>query len=321
MKQRIYLRTCRARLSYCGPCAERRAFGCQDRYFGPLVLACVVAGALRTRLEHRIENAVRPFLPERLKVLLRHLRFVGEQRLFRPYTQTMTIGGLSFEFFVGDKVGQRWYGESSTRGLGPEMQFIRDRMIEPGDVAFDCGAHHGMNTILLANWVGETGKVIAFEASPHNAAILRKNIELNHLSQVRCENKAIAAQPGVVHMTEESNARVTLRQGLGESIEAIHIDHYVDEKPTFLKIDVEGFEVDALKGALRVFALRPKFMIEVHTRTLTNFNTNVEELLSLIDLDAYEVWIQWEENDSPVPFKKTDRITDRVHLFGLPKAT
>jgi hypothetical protein len=52
-----------------------------------------------------------------------------------------------------------------------------------------------MNTIFiffLANCVGNTGKVIAFKASPDNSAILRKHIELNHLSLVR--NNAIATQ-------------------------------------------------------------------------------------------------------------------------------
>lgn len=280
-----------------------------------------MAGAQRKRLERGVENAVRAVLPERLKVVLRRLRFARAQRSFRPYLQPMNIEGVSFEFYVGDAVGRRWYTGSATHALGPEMRFVRDRMIRPGDVALDCGAHHGMNTILLASWVGETGKVIAFEASPQNSTILRKNVELNHLSQVRCENKAIAAQPGVVHITEESNARVTPGQGLGESVEAISIDQYVDQKPTFVKIDIEGFEVEALKGAQRVLASQPKFLIEVHTKTLANFNTNVDELLSLIDLDSYDVWIQWKDTDAPVPYRKTDRITDRVHLFGLPKAS
>jgi FkbM family methyltransferase len=279
-----------------------------------------MVGTLRTRLKRDVEGALRTLLPEPLKVPLRRLRFAIGERSFRPYTQTLTVGGISFEFFVGDVIGQRWYGGPATRSLNPEDDFIR-RMLQPGDTAFDCGAHHGMTTILLANWVGETGKVIAFEASPHNAAILRKNIELNHLSQARCENTAIAAQPGVVRMTEESNTRVTPSQHLGKKVEAVQLDQYLDEKPTFVKIDIEGFEVEALKGAQRVLALRPKFVIEVHTKTLANFNTNVEELLSLIDLDAYDVWIQWDDNEAPVPYQKNDRITDRVHLFGLPKTS
>jgi FkbM family methyltransferase len=279
-----------------------------------------MVGTLRKRLMRDVEGVARTLLPERLKVPLRRLRFAIGERSFRPYTQTMTIEGMPFEFYFGDVVGQQWYGGPAIRSLTPENDFIR-RMVEPGDTAFDCGAHHGMTTILLGNWVGKTGKVIAFEASPHNSAILRKNVELNHLSQVRCENKAIAAQPGVVRMTEESNTRVTPSQRLGKEVEAVQLDQYVDEKPTFVKIDIEGFEVEALKGAQRVLALRPKFLIEVHTKTLANFNTNVEELLSLIDLDAYDVWIQWNETEAPVPFNKSDRITDRVHLFGLPKAS
>lgn len=257
-------------------------------------------------------------MPERLKVPLRRFRFAIGERSFRPYSMQLTIDGLSLQFYIGDAVGNSWYGGSPTRSLSPENAFIRD-MIKPGDTAFDCGAHHGMTTILLANWVGKAGTVVSFEASPHNASILRKNIELNDLSQVRCENKAIAAAPGVVRITEESNTRVTPNQRLGEEVEAVQIDQYLNYKPAFVKIDIEGFEVEALKGAQQVLALRPKFAIEVHTKTLANFDTSVEELLSLIELDKYDVWIQWNDSEQPVPYSASDRISDRVHLFGIPK--
>ncbi|WP_082696561.1 FkbM family methyltransferase [Mycobacterium sp. IS-1590] len=282
-----------------------------------------MAGSIRTRLNRDVNDALRAILPERLKVSLKRLRFAVEERSFRPYTQKVTFDGRSFAFYVGDAMGHRWYGGPEVRELSPELAFIRDRMVRPGDVALDCGAHHGMATILLADWVGRDGKVIAFEASPHSAAILRKNVELNHLSQVRCENMAIASQPGVVRITEESNTRVTPSERLGQQIESINIDQFVNEKPTFLKIDIEGFEVEALKGAQQVLALHPKFMIEVHTKTLVNFDTSLDELLSLIDFDSYDVWIQWNDEDSPVPYLNSDRerITDRVHLFGLPKAS
>jgi len=61
-------------------------------------------------------------------------------------------------------------------------------MVNSGDVVLECGSHHGYTTLLLASWVGEEGKVFAFEASRYNFKILTKNIEINQLNNLTQKN-------------------------------------------------------------------------------------------------------------------------------------
>lgn len=99
---------------------------------------------------------------------------------------------------VRDLTSAYWpifYDESSWGPDGdddwPEMCFIRDHIIRPGDVVLECGAHHGYVTTLFSTWVGSAGKVICFEPHPNNANILQRNIELNALGNVVLERKAV----------------------------------------------------------------------------------------------------------------------------------
>lgn len=73
------------------------------------------------------------------------------------------------------------------------MQFAKGKLIQPGTVAIECGAHHGSESILLSRWVGDAGKVIVIEPMPDNIAILKKNIELNDLKNVTLIEKAASS--------------------------------------------------------------------------------------------------------------------------------
>jgi hypothetical protein len=98
------------------------------------------------------------------------------------------------------------------------------------------------------------------------------------------------------------------------------LDEYKQLNPTFLKIDVEGFEVQVLQGAKQVLSTRPKLAIEIHTDILSKYGTNVQDLLRLIDLENYKLWIQWEDGKVPEEYDLRTPIEKRVHLFGIPLA-
>ena len=104
---------------------------------------------------------------ERVRRTVRRLRFRADATRFAPYVISKRFDETQFKFLIGDACGREWY-ESAAIGNTQEMRFIRDRMIEPGDVILECGAHHGYTTLLLANWVGTRGRVLAFEPSHHN---------------------------------------------------------------------------------------------------------------------------------------------------------
>jgi hypothetical protein len=98
----------------------------------------------------------------------------------------------------------------------------------------------------------------------------------------------------------------------------VALDTYAGEKPTLVKIDVEGFEVEVLRGAKTILSTRPKLVLEIHTTELAGFGTSVDELFTLIDALSYRWWIQRDDAGEPVEFDLKSPLTDRCHLFGLP---
>jgi FkbM family methyltransferase len=269
-----------------------------------------------------MENAgstAKQYVPEFLKVRLKRAIHFFRNRNFKPYIKKKNVEGVLFDFWIGDPAGRDWYDLQCTDPAWPELKFLKDNMIQPGDVILECGAHHGCSAIVLSHWVGDQGKVIAFEPLPANAEIIRKNLEMNGIENVTLEAKAVGATSGKkVRINQASNSSVTaFDQGI--EVELTCLDEYEHANPTFLKLDVEGFEAEVLRGAQRILRNRPKLAIEVHTEELPKYGTSVQGVLSLIDLQSYEWWIQWDDDRDPEPYSPTIPITRRVHLFGIPR--
>src|SRR5581483_645748 len=65
------------------------------------------------------------------------------------------------------------------------------------------------------------------------------------------------------------------------------LDNYVDLRPDFLKIDIEGAEIDALESAQKLLEHRPNVYVEVHTTFFERFGRRVEEIFELLPLNDY----------------------------------
>ncbi|MCJ7662339.1 MAG: FkbM family methyltransferase, partial [Anaerolineales bacterium] len=242
-----------------------------------------------------ISEHVKALIPEPIELILRRMRRYShsfQEQRFKPYIIKKNVEGVVFDYWIGDITGRQWYeiNDPDWIEMKLEMRFIRDHLIQPGDVILECGAHHGRSTIVLSNWVGSEGKVVAFEPHPKNAENLQKNIDLNNLRNIILEQKAVGQRNGRIQITGESNSLV-ITKGTGVEVEMTSLDEYFDLNPTFLRIDVEGFEVEVLKGAKNILATRPKLAIEIHTRTLKHFDSSVDDLFNLIDVEQYDLWI------------------------------
>lgn len=146
----------------------------------------------------------------------------------------------------------------------PLTKFIAQH-VNPGHVAFDIGANIGYFTLLLAQRVGETGKVIAYEANPEVFGFIRDNIAMNYFLP-RCEliNKAVSSTHGTLslHVIEgypsftsavsraEEYVKVYPDAVKSVTVEAEPIDVHAGKYPKirFIKMDIEGGEYDALMG-------------------------------------------------------------------------
>lgn len=269
----------------------------------------------------RIVSAVKKILPSRLRRALGRALYPYRQgsRFFTPYVTKKEMEGVSFDFLIGDRTGRDWYDRVCINNpIWLEMRFIRDNVIDEGDVVFECGGHQGCSTILLSSWVGDDGKVVTFEPSPPNFAILEKNVRLNHLKNVLPKREAVGAESGTITFDESSTA-VTVK-GKGVDVMVSRLDDYAHLNPTFLKIDVEGFEMHVLQGAKKILARRPKLALELHTELLPRYGASLEAILSLIGVENYRVWVQWKDDQQPQEFDVRTPIASRVHLFFVPKA-
>jgi FkbM family methyltransferase len=118
----------------------------------------------------------------------------------------------------------------------------------------DVGANIGAYTVLAA---GVTkARVIAFEPNPRTFSQLRKNLEINQISeQVRTVNAAVGRSPAKLRLTDDLGTENYVITGAGAGIEVPvwPLDEQLGGAiPKLLKIDVEGFETEAFAGAARL---------------------------------------------------------------------
>jgi len=146
-------------------------------------------------------------------------------------------------------------------------------LLGDGEVLFDVGANLGFFTVLGARLVGPSGRVVAFEPHPANVALLARNVELNGFANVTVVAKVVSDASGERLLGGSNTALASVLAAAGEApdaiqIPAVSIDDFVagGPAPNVVKLDVEGHEVQALRGMARTLALhRPVIVCELHT--------------------------------------------------------
>ena len=153
---------------------------------------------------------------------------------------------------------------------------VISRYIKPGSTAYDLGANYGMYTLFLARLVGPSGRVYAFEPDTEVLSSLNEQLVLNRLHMVKAIPLAVSDKSGFA-LFDRSKSRATghivpERAAGSESIfhvRTTNLDTFVfkdgNPPPTFIKIDIEGSESAALRGATRLMSqYRPICIIELH---------------------------------------------------------
>jgi FkbM family methyltransferase len=140
--------------------------------------------------------------------------------------------------------------------------------VAEGDTVFDCGAFNGNSTIVLGRKAGPTGFVYAFEPNPEMSPILTRNLVASNCDNVEIVKVALMDHPDTVRFNQNGAASRPMDFG-GIEVTAITLDQFVQERELrrvdFLKFDIEGFELPALKGAsATIRRFRPKMAISVY---------------------------------------------------------
>ncbi|MFC5455676.1 FkbM family methyltransferase [Prosthecobacter fluviatilis] len=174
-------------------------------------------------------------------------------------------------------------------------------LIRPGDVVFDVGANEGYFTLLASDLVGSGGKVHAFEPVPPTfrkaeANLLQMQVYNNYcLNLFACSDEAGDV---MLHVPEKDFGQASMRvQDAGswkdvQNIEtycsrAIRLDDYINEhqisRVDFMKIDVEGAELHALRGSQKMIGrFRPMLFLEVCESWMRNFQCAPPDLAAFL---------------------------------------
>jgi FkbM family methyltransferase len=156
-----------------------------------------------------------------------------------------------------------------------ENQLAMQRHLRPGDVFYDLGANAGFFSLVAATLVGPVGRCFAFEPDPLNFAGMVEQFSLNGLER-RCQafRLAVGSEEGRARLFFETPGGAMGHLGAaaheGEAsvdVDVTTLDRLVGKHPPphFIKMDVEGSEVQVLDGATGLLReVRPTWLIELH---------------------------------------------------------
>lgn len=185
--------------------------------------------------------------------------------------------------------------------LAGEEEIVRRILesVEPSDTFYDIGANVGTYTCFAASKLGP-GQTVAFEPEPRNVARLQQNLDLNRLDAEILE-VALTDTDGTVHLElsgdEVGEGEHAIAASGGENtitVDAARGDSVIDDRglrpPTVLKIDVEGAELDVLRGMRETLREHCRLVyVEVHVDELERYGGTDPELRTLLEDLGFEV--------------------------------
>ena len=195
------------------------------------------------------------------------LKYVINRFLFRkPFLiATDQQYGTRLKFKTEDVVGRHIYKRGSYEKHLSDY-IARHRVFSEGDVALDIGANIGWYSLLLNKLMPKKSSIIAFEPDPLNYELLTNNITLNRASNVTAVNCALSDKKEIKKLYQYASKNLgrhsllDINEGDYVEVQAFVLDDYLKEnnipldKIKFIKIDIEGYEYFALRGAGEVLS-------------------------------------------------------------------
>jgi FkbM family methyltransferase len=220
----------------------------------------------------------------------------------------------------------------------PVESFLFSRLLRPGMTVIDAGANVGQYTLLASTAIGREGAVHGFEPAPENFARLRQHVQENSLDNVRLVQAALWDRETTVTVALPDDAEagncgsfhVSATHGDDGSprVPALRLDDYAGRHGLsqihVIKMDIEGAEPAALRGALGVLGRdRPTLMLEINRQALAEMGGSPEELWDLLSGFRYRAWqigYSSASSGSLAGLSGVDRVNAIFYAGELPRA-
>jgi FkbM family methyltransferase len=185
--------------------------------------------------------------------------------------------GIALPILGGPLRGLRWLpasgGKLARLLLGSYEREQARRFaacLRAGDAVIDVGAAAGFYALLAARHVGASGRVVACEPDAANLRFLRAHAARNALAQIEVLACALADRVGTARFAKAGSGRGRLHASGGIEVKLRTLDDVAGERglaPRAVKIDVEGAELEVLRGGERTLREhRPVLFLSTHDR-------------------------------------------------------
>ena len=262
-------------------------------------------------------------------------RIVGKIENLKFKIFSDLLNKYNVEFFYKDKMGiltkrkfddnfQYMFKTHNSCDAVPLMEAL-DKRIKNSRVAIDIGANIGITTIWMAK---NSEKVFSFEPEKQNIKRFKENLEANNINNVELIKKAVSDKKGELELNilesygHHSLGKVATSKIVGiQKVDVVTLSDFCKEKDIdiidFLKVDVEGFEIEVFRGAKELFDKKQIKLIafEISEVPLIILNKTEKEIFDFFDLVNYKIcYLNGKEFD-------TSQYTKITHLdlIAIPK--
>jgi FkbM family methyltransferase len=212
-----------------------------------------------------------------------------------------------------------------------DLRFLWNTL-ESGMVFMDIGAYHGIYSLVAGNKLKGTGEIIAFEPSPREYQRLRMHLRLNRLSNAHAEMLAMGTTMAKTSLFQVS-AGDTTRNGLRRPashdsvteipVNVISLDEYAGgqsiEHVDVMKLDVEGGEIEVIRGGPKVFGeLRPMLICEVLDATTQAWGYDAREIIDAVRNYEYD-WFDFNLDGSIRAHSERQAYPEVKNYLAVPR--
>jgi FkbM family methyltransferase len=223
----------------------------------------------------------------------------------RHQTFAMAIKDVTVRFSTVDRHAHSWFYPRYAKGRIHERRVTEMliHVLSGANCFVDVGTYLGWYTCLASKHMPQ-GKVFGFEMDEFNFALLKQNLVINKCNNVDAHNLAVYDSCSVLSYKREQDHpsplfRVDIQEPAKNSSDLISIDSITldrffqnrDLMPDVVKIDVEGAEMNVLRGMRGLIEkYKPSLFLEIHPFILPLYNSSVTVILSLLIESGYKLF-------------------------------
>jgi len=248
-------------------------------------------------------------------------RIKGNLKGFKKYPNVwyFNMEGIQLKYDTFEGYSKKWFYPRYSNGRihEPAATKLFFEYITKDSLVIDVGGHLGYFTCIAGKLASE-GSVHVFEVDPKCINLIKKNLNVNEITNVTLNNSAVFSKNGkskIPNLTEPTPG-LSINSDLDDGyieVDSITLDSFVTNsriKPDFIKIDVEGAELEVLKGMKKLLAQeRLTILVEIHVdKLLKRFNSDYRECIAMLIQNGF-VLRKIEHRATQAPLQIIDKDT------------